>query len=1338
MGIACGRFAGSLPRRLSELETAGDGPGEFPERIGRYLIEYRVGGGAFGDVFRAYDTRLDRVVALKWLREISLPGAQQSMELEAQTLASLDHPGIVPIYDVGEFEGRIFIVSKFLSGGTLRERMTLPDRPGADEATRLVAKVAAALDYAHDQGRVHRDINPGNLMLDGDGQPVIVDFGLTRSIGSGGTDWGRRLGTPPYVSPEQIRGEGHQVSGQSDQFSLGVVFYELLTGSPPFEGATVELLGDVAELPVVPPRQLDPTIPEGLERLCLKALARLPGDRFATAGMMAEALITCLEGRSPTREVSSDQRVVPRGLRAFDRGDAEFFLELLPGVRDAAGLPPAVAFWKPRIEDTGGERCFRVGLLYGASGCGKSSLVAAGLLPNLSPGVNASLIDAGVGDAVGQIARSIHRQFPRLDGEPDLVKLLGRIREGEGPPLGSKLLLVIDQFEQHLHAHGDGDHELLRALRQCDGGRVQALLMVRSEYWIGVSRFLEKLEVDLDTGGNAALVDLFEPSHGRRVLEKFGRAYRVLPPLGEPLERSQERFLDRAIEQLTEDGKIYPIRLAIFAEMVKEHEWNAAALKDLGGVEGIGVRFLEESLGDRRAERVGGRVEKAAQGVLQSLLPSGDLEIRGVSRTWGELAEAAGLDSSDRSFQALMDRLENELRLLRRLGDDRDDVGEAGARYQFTHDYLVPSVRTWLEREQEKSLRGRTRMKLERATRMWCATNDRRLLPSGLLWLQVMLFTRRRERSSQQRRLISATGWYHARRAAVVALLAGGLFLIGRDASNRRGAADFTADLVAGDISQVQGIVAERGGEYGRHTEGTLRQWLERPDLTRPERLNALLGLAVLDPGMRPRLGEEILRADPHEIGPIDQVAGDLGPGVKQAVATVLGDADSSQREVRRALMIDYLMQPGSGEKAAALAASLVGLKPDLLGRWLEPVAHEQSGLASALGQLVEVPDREGDPGAQRSAKAAAALILLGREREGWAILSDPPSEDARSFFIHWTGLAGIPIETVLGSLRDRDTAEGGEGEEAEIAGLLQTLGNYVDEPIGEHRRLGLLDTVGRIYSTSNRARVYASAAYALRAWGGDLESFQRSDPPRISRELREGDWFMGANGHEMVVLPEVDGRVVAIAMYELSNRQYRAVVPDYQPHERVSPFEDSPAVLIHLKDGLRYCNRLSAPPGMQPCYQGDDQGNLPFDSWADRHGYRLPTPEEWRIGCIAGSGARRFMGNTEDVGVIGAYAWFRSNCTEVAQPVGTRRPNAFGLFDTFGNASEWVHNGGDFHQGGTRARFFGSSFRDRAVTLKILDDSIPIQGGSIPDASDDRTFRLALTLIPAPREEAD
>ena len=884
------------------------GMAETPASLGRYQVTGQLGHGGFGVVYRGYDPLLRRDVAIKVPRRdrIASPADAEKYLAEAQLLARLNHPGIVPVYDFGRSDdGLCYVVSQFIAGGDLAHLMARR-RPSFEESAELLVCIAEALHHAHQHGLVHRDIKPGNILIDREGRPLVADFGLALTDEEYGRFAGV-FGTPAYMSPEQARGEGHRVDARSDIYSLGVMFYELLTGRRPYRASKqAALLEEVSRGEARPPRQLDHTIPKELERICLKALARRASDRYTTAFDFAEDLrhaarrmrrrarsepkegqgdvlplppgegesegsqLSLQREPSPTGSAPPDSstpqpppKIIPKGLRSFDAHDADFFLQLLPGPTDREGLPESIRFWKTRIEQLDADQTFKVGLLYGPSGCGKSSLVKAGLLPRLAPHVVAVFLEATPDDTEARLLRGLQKTLPlapqphagtRGEGEGespaggDLTGVIAQFRRGQVLPSGQKLLIVLDQFEQWLHAHRDPEtSELVRALRQCDGAHVQCLVMVRDDFWMAASQFLRELEIPLLEGENSAAVYLFDTRHARRVLTLFGCALGCLPgagqavppdvgddgrehargrPAGKPelpgaFTPDQQQFVEQAAAELAEDGKVVSVRLALFAEMVKSKPWTPATLKAIGGISGVGATFLEETFSASTAPPQHRLHQHAARAVLKALLPEAGTEIKGHCRSREELLAASGYARRPVDFAELMRILDSELRLVTPAdavgqayqsdgkegsGDDAsphatrarapgDDYGKEACNpkskiqnpksYQLTHDYLVPSLRDWLTRKQRETRRGRAELRLAERAAAYAAKPDARQLPGWWEWPNALLFTRRRNWTPAERRMMRAAGRRRGLQAMFVAITFVAATLTGREVRRR-------------------------------------------------------------------------------------------------------------------------------------------------------------------------------------------------------------------------------------------------------------------------------------------------------------------------------------------------------------------------------------------------------------------------------------------------------------------------------------------------------------------------------------------------------------------------
>lgn len=1102
----------------------------IPDRVGRYRIERLLGSGGFGLVFLAHDEQLNRPVAVKvpHAGRMTRPEDAELYLAEARAVASLEHPHIVPVYDVGSSDLHpLFVVSKYVEGADLATILK-GSRFSWRQAAELVASVAEALHCAHKRGLVHRDIKPANILIDLKGKPYVLDFGLAMREEDAGRG-PRFAGTPAYMSPEQARCEGHRVDGRSDLFSLGVVFYELLVHRVPFQGNTTEeLLEQIATRDSRPPRQCDETIPRELERICLKALSKRASERYTTAHDFAEDLrhfLSCVRhggAQTPLEEppiadhkgrpflletsraaVTGDTRVagqslgtitpsemppvkvVPKGLRSFDAHDADFFLGLLPGPRDRDGLPDSIRFWKTRIEETDADAAFAVGLIYGPSGCGKSSLLKAGLLPRLAAHVLCVSIEATAQETETRLLHNLRKRCPAAPGDCDLRETLVALRRRQGIADGAKVLIVIDQFEQWLHARGnEPDSDLVQALRQCDGVNVQCLVLVRDDFWMAVTRFLGDLEVELVPGRNIAAVDLFDVRHAKRVLRAFGCAHGILS--AETDATSEERrFLDRAVAGLTEDGKVICVRLALFAEMMKNRPWTPAALKEVGGTEGLGVTFLEETFSSPGANPKHRLHQKAARAVLEALLPEAGTHIKGNLRSFEEIRQASGYADRPKDLDELIRILDGELRLItpgdpKGLEPDESTATPLGHQfYQLTHDYLVPSLRTWLTRKQRETRRGRAELRLAELAAAWNARRENRLLPSPWEYARIRLFTNPAKWTAAQRRMMRRATRALGIQSSLTVLLLIVVAVAAWGINGQFQARSLVRRLIAADIAEVPNIVGELES-YRRWADPLLAREDAQSAPGSSNKLRVALGLLPTDAKKVAELRNRLPVVSPGEFIVVRDSLVPYQSSVTEPLWAKVLDPNGSDQERFQAGCALATYAPGDPRWSRInrfMAAHLVTLEASPLVAWREALRPAKAQLIRPLANLYR------DPTQDKLARSFATETLADYAAEHPAVLFDLLVDgEPFQFQVLFEKLAAHKSRAIVLAVAELNRAPRAAATEEQKEQLARRQANAAVALL----RLGNPDPVWRLFKFDQDPRARSYLVHWTSRLGGD------------------------------------------------------------------------------------------------------------------------------------------------------------------------------------------------------------------------------------------------------------
>lgn len=1263
-------------------------------QLGRYRVQRVLGQGGFGIVYLAFDPQLQRQVALKVPRRerFATKAELDGFLVEARTAAKLKHPFLVAVYDVQMAGDVPFIVQEYVESRNLTE-WCAQVRPSFEQIARIIVGISEAVGFIHSQGLIHCDLKAANILMDNAGHPHVADFGLATHENVQHLLRGYRFGTPAAMSPEQVRGESHLMDGRTDIWAMGVMLYQMLTGRVPFAAAQRDELFELIRThDPRPPRQYERNVPRELERICLKCLSQRRADRYNTADDLRDDILNWL-GQDPSTLVAppvdtvpskapsfkSDvlPNIVPKGLRTYDAEDADFFLALLPGPRDRDGIPESIRFWRHRVEQRDPEQTFRVGLLYGPSGCGKSSLVKAGLIPRLSDNVLPIYVEASPDDTEARILLKLRSRIPTLPADVSLSEVCKFIRLNQESGR-SKVLLIIDQFEQWLHAHPfSKTSQLLDALRQCDGGRLQAILMVRDDFFLSVSRVFQELEIRLVEGSNCGMVDYFDLDHSYKILAALGHAYGKLGDWPSP---SDEKFLKQAIHEIAENGKVICVQLALFADMMKSRPWVPASLQLLGGVKGVGVAMLDETFNPQTAPLSYRIHEEAIRRVLRSLLPKAGTDIKGVMQSADDLQKIAGYVDRHQAFIELIEILDGERRLITPIdsaGLNTTDTADPSSRYyQLTHDYLVPSLRTWLTRKQHEHMRGRAEIRLAEVADEWKAKPDHKRLPTTWEYLTIRLLTRPALWTAQERKVMGAAARFHGQRwlmtFTIIAL--SGAFLWNLVAAHR------------------QQIAAERHESQRKQAELLVTTALNAPAVAVPyaaQNVQPLRGLAL--PILQHRF------EDPS-----------LNPVERLRTAILL----SHFGEHRTAFLIDCIDTAEKSECRNILAALQSCGRPAI----------------TALNQQIQQAEKQKNW--RLKARLALTLLELGHPSSAQQMLRLVGDPAERVHLIdaipQWHG-------SLTGLLQQVTAAQTPHLRSGIILGVGSVPRNEV--PVSDLEAATRI--LSRWYQELPDSGTHGAAGWVLRNWQRPLPQVDHAINATRDWHLNTVEITMvkippvdrlpATSQSDLLNWPTASRPQFWISDREVSRGTFQIFVDDpgcpdtdkpaawEGPDTERSPSLDHPIQRVSWSDAVMFCNWLSRRENRQESYvrNGETWQLVPGTK-----GYRLPTEAEWEYGCRAGTTTEFVCGNDEQF--LPRYAVYRSNQTGIC---GSRLPNPWGLFDVHGNVYEWCQDSfvsdmnqryilcsGAFDYSATKCRSSNResniiSYRSRTIGFRIARD---------------------------------
>jgi formylglycine-generating enzyme required for sulfatase activity/predicted Ser/Thr protein kinase len=1327
----------TLPLTPSDTEI----PGAQLPRI-RYMGDYEllaeIARGGMGVVYKARQISLNRVVAVKMILagQFATQADHDRFHSESQAAALLDHPNIVPIFEVGEHEGQHYFSMGYVDGPSLAARLAEGPLP-PNEAAELLTLVAEAVEYAHRQGVIHRDIKPSNILIDNKGRPRVTDFGVAKRVDSGSnlTATGQVLGTPSYMPPEQAAGKIDAVGPPADVYALGALLYAALTGHPPFQAATpLETLQQVIEREPVALRQLNAALPCDLETITLKCLEKSVPRRYATAHALREDLRRYLEGRPilarPVGRLErawrwSRRQPVVAGLAA-----ATVLLMILVAVTSTVGYVSTSRALQ-RVEDAQRDRALAQVYALRSAEISQVPYLIDGLKPfrdEVVPQFRQSLQQPDLGERErlrlslaivaedeGLVAYLSERLLTAEPAEllviraallPYRDKLAAGMWQIVDDPAVAKdrrfravcALAALDPASPRWANAAQSAAEALVAENPLVAiGWIEALRPVRQSLLptlraVFHNRRRGDSERSMATGILAEYAsdnaDLLAALLADADAKQFALLYAALGRLGDKAPAALQRELVRDCEAAAGLRPLAPswsqppqesVREIESADGVFTERWAFCQTMPLEK-----FAFTAESL----------RAAGYRPAWFQSYVVNNTARIAAVwdrdGRVWKQVlaASAAEVQRLDKEFQAkrlvpaCLSELPREtsgrgtgvtyLAAWAGPSDDPQGSPDAGTMIGLGPAY-VPMAVPWMVRFYGWPSAGPNEPPAD--------------------WNAVIKSTVLHEQK------LSALNFYWGAGAPYPAVPANNFALIA------------TAVLELGGGKYYLRTASQDGIRVFFDDKQVLENW--RAHVTTVDSAEFSAGS-----------GKHLLRVEYFKIDHDATLEVAIFPE-KLVLISPGEDRNRSRRPFVPAGEYDYADVPALPPASVKVSRKLwlpLGYRPRSMS--LQNCAE---GAQPTIALLCSAPivSTATDIAAFRMATAAVALLRIGRAEQVWPLFKLTHDPSARSWIIHRLVLLGADPRIILRRLEK-------EKDVSARRALILCLGEFGPDSLPAADRDVLLPRLLTMYRDDPDAGIHAAAEWFLRQW--KLQATTRQIDRQLATAKREGSvprpaksgpvsaatdpgqpaeaattkpWYVNGQGDTMVILwgpvefmmgsskDERDRQAdeslhreriaysFAIASKEVTVAQFKQFMPDFGHSEmRRSPEPDCPIPGVTWYEAAAYCNWLSKREGIpenQWCYLVNDSGNYADGmklaaGWSKRTGYRLPSEAEWEYACRAGVATNRYYGWTEKL--LDKYAWYSATTKDDRTfPVATLKPNDFGLFDMLGNEGEWCQD---------------------------------------------------------------